>query len=148
MCICKCVKSYCKGGSLGTVCNISFVRMCNWHRFNLKICAMYKQYVIRRFWAPHVHLAALSLCTWRLKPVWPLPLSGSDALSMQQVPESHHDQHICCQTLSSLHNHFEHWPRVRLVFFLSHTPPFTDNQSHHNFTLFHLWSVGTFSACK
>ena len=68
------------------------------------------------FCAPHVHLAVLSLCTWRLKPVWPLPLSGSDALSMQQVPQSHHDQHIYCQTLSSFYNHFEHWPCVCLAF--------------------------------
>ena len=99
---------------MGTLNNISFVRMCNWHRLNLKICDMYKQYVIWRFCAPHVHLAVLSLCTWRLKPVWPLPLSGSDALSMQQVPQSHHDQHIFCQTLTSFYNHFEHWPHVRL----------------------------------
>ena len=116
------------GGSLDTVCNIIFFSSCNWHCLNLKTCAYIQAVCYMEVLctacalssSQFVHLAVLSLCTWRLKPVWPLPLSGSDALSMQQVPQSHHDQHICCQTLSSFYNHFEHWPRVCLVFFSIH----------------------------
>ena len=99
----------------------------------------------------HVHLAVLHLCT-RQFSVCALG-AWNQFGHCRSLAVTHSPCNRCLSRIMTSIFAVKHWVHLTIILSIglvcvSSFSLFTDNQSHHNITLFHLWSVGTFSACK